>query len=163
MNSIASNPITTPAGKITDLGLPVLDCQEMHIRFHDSVMIDQPVQAGERGFLLSAISFGEPMLVLFVPDFNRMDCEKIGAKLCNHALLHHPHVVFVQVFNRKNATVGFYDAEKGCTEPGKAAFGAALVIGAITHRLNREVDFSQGDVTVHAEWAEDDNHVYIHI
>ena len=163
MNSIASNHIPPVLNQKFDLGHPVLDCQEMHIRFHDSVMIDQPVQAGERAFLLSAISFGEPMLVLFVPDFNRMDCEKIGAKLSGHALLHHPHVVFVQVYNRNKATVGFYDAEKGCTEPGKAAFGAALVIGAITHRLNREANFSQGDTIVHAEWDEEDNHVYIHI
>ncbi|MGL5788028.1 MAG: hypothetical protein ACRCX4_14615 [Bacteroidales bacterium] len=161
MNSVASNTLPAYLNNMTDLGSPVLNCQEMHIRFHDTVLIDQPVQVGERGFIVSAISFGQPMIVLFVPDFNRMDCEKIGAKLSGHALLHHPHIVFVQIYNRKNATIGFYDAGKGCTEPDKEAYGAALVVGAITHRLNRNVTFIQPDKKISAEWSEENNHVYI--
>lgn len=161
MSAMTTEMLPTILIEKNDIGIPVFDCSEMFTRFHTPEMIDLPVQVGEKGFLLSAVSFGDPMLVLFVPDFNRMDCEKIGNKISNHALLHHAHVVFVQIYNRKSATIGFYDANEGCITPPPEAYGAALTTGAVTHRLNRSAEFIRDGRRILAEWDEHSNHVYI--
>ncbi|MGL5317962.1 MAG: hypothetical protein ACRC9Q_04620 [Bacteroidales bacterium] len=144
-----------------DLGMPTFDCSDIFPHFNIPEMIDQPVQVGEKGFLLSAVSFGEPMIVLFVPDFNRIDCNKIGSKISGHALLNHTHVVFVQVYNRQSATIRYYNADEGCCTPTREAYGAALTLGHLTHRLNRSVEFAQKGIQIYARWEEETNHVYI--
>lgn len=161
MSNMTTETLPTILIEKNDTGTPDFDCSEMFAHFHATEMIDYPVQVGEKGFLLSAVSFGEPMLVLFVPDFNRLDCDKIGSKISGHALLNNAHVVFVQVYNRKKATIGFYNANEGCVTPTREAFAAALTIGAITHRLNRSAEFTQNDKLVLGEWDEESNHVFI--
>ncbi|MGL5919355.1 MAG: hypothetical protein ACRCZQ_02480, partial [Bacteroidales bacterium] len=69
--------------------------------------------------------------------------------------------VFVQVYNRKKATIGFYDANEGCGTPTPQAYAAALTVGAVTHRLNRSVEFMQNDKLILGEWDEQSNHVFI--
>lgn len=161
MSSMTTQTLPTVLIEKNDTGVPVFECSEIFTHPQTTEMIDYPVQVGEKGFLLSAVSFGEPMLVLFVPDFNRMDCEKIGSKISGHALLNNAHVVFVQVYNRKKATIGFYNANEGCVSPTRQAYAAALTVGAVTHRLNRSVEFMQNDKLILGEWDEQSNHVFI--
>ncbi|MGL4780893.1 MAG: hypothetical protein ACRCXN_08705 [Bacteroidales bacterium] len=145
-----------------DVGEPEFHVRDIGINWSSNQMIDSVFQVGEGAFLISAVKVQTPFLVLFIPDFNRLDFFKIGSKLSSHALLTADiNIVFVQVRSRDQASIVMYDSNQHHLGFNIQAVAAALSIGVITHRLNHKAIFSYEGLNLKAAWREYDNHILI--
>ncbi|MGL5636850.1 MAG: hypothetical protein ACRDD8_03100 [Bacteroidales bacterium] len=145
-----------------DVGEPEFHVRDIGVNWSSNQMIDSVLQVGEGAFLISAVKVQHSFIVLFIPDFNRLDFLKIGAKIASHALLTADiNIVFVQVQSRDQASILMYDSIQHQLGFNIQAVAAALSIGVITHRLNYKAVFSYEGLNLKATWREFDNHILI--
>lgn len=145
-----------------DVGEPEFHVRNIGVNWTSNQMIDSVLQVGEGAFMISAVKVESPFLVLFIPDFNRLDFLKIGSKLASHALLTADiDVVFVQVQSRDQASIIMYDSVQQELGFNLQAVAAALSIGVVTHRLNNKAIFSYEGLNLKAIWRDFDNHILI--
>ena len=107
---------------------------------------------------VTACSTGNPHCSLFVPSIEANMIETLGPKLENHpAFPNRTNVEFVQVRNRSEIEVGFWERGVGMTlASGTGSCGAsvAAILNGLTERQIR-VHTQSGMLDV--EWAEDGN------
>ena len=122
-----------------DMGNPKLE----EVIFSDGtkdILVSQHVSAGGYTFAGTAISMGNPHLVIFVDKIDEIDLAKIGP-----LFEHHPYfpqrvnVEFVQVLSRNEVRMRVW--ERGCGITSACGTGACATATAavINHKTDREV------------------------
>lgn len=105
--------------------------------------LDQPVTAGDKTFFATAVSMGNPHLVIFADAVDEVDLDELGPKLERHPLFpERVNVHFVQVQGPSELIQRTWERGAGKTLACGTGACACAVAAALTSRANR-------DVTVH--------------
>ena len=104
----------------------------------------------------TAISMGNPHLVLFVPDVDAIDLAKKGAELERHPLFpRRTNVHFVQILGPDEARVRVWERGAGATQACGTGACAVAVAGVETGRLSRRstIRLPGGPLTIEVDEA----------
>jgi diaminopimelate epimerase len=108
------------------------------------------------------VSIGNPHAVIFTPDVQRIDLERIGPVVENHkAFPRRINAHWVQVHSRSEVTMRTWERGSGITLACGTGACAVCVAGVLTGRTDRKIlaHLPGGDLTL--EWRESDNNVYM--
>lgn len=149
-------------GKVTyvtvDMGIP----ESIYIMSEEyaGCMIDMPIMVGKKSFKATAISMGNPHLVIFVDDVDRIELEKVGSMLENNPLFpDRINVEFAQVKNKNSIRMRVWERGSGITQACGTGACATSVAGFMTGRTERisSVNMDGGVLTIC--WDEETDHV----
>ena len=149
-------------GKVTcvtvDMGIPesIYIMSEGYYRW----MIVMPIIVGKKSFKATAISMGNPHLVIFVDDVDRIELEKVGPILENNPLFpDRINVEFAQVKNKDSIRMRVWERGSGITQACGTGACATAVAGFVTGRTERtsSVNMDGGVLTIC--WDEETDHV----
>lgn len=149
-------------GKVTyvtvDMGIP----ESIYIMSegYTGCMIDMPIIVGKKSFKATAISMGNPHLVIFVDDVDRIELEKVGPMLENNPLFpDRINVEFAQVKNKNSIRMRVWERGSGITQACGTGACATAVAGFMTGRTERisSVNMDGGVLTIC--WDEETDHV----
>lgn len=111
---------------------------------------------------ITTLSMGNPHCVLFVKDCSKLDLEGIGSALGAHPIYpDRANVEFVELISRKTLKMRVYERGAGETLACGTGACACLVAAVLNDQSEREADIILRGGTLHIEWCEADNHVYM--
>jgi len=119
----------------------------------DEQFIEQPVGEGYKG---TAVSMGNPHLVIFVDDVSKIELESIGPILEHHALFpKRTNVHFIQVVDRGHLIQRTWERGAGITLACGTGACASAVAAFVTGRAERSVDIKLPGGHLQVEYVED--------
>jgi diaminopimelate epimerase len=140
------------------LGSPEFEAAKIPVKSKSRYFINQTIKLAGRSYLASAVSVGNPHLILFCDDFD-FDWKAVGEKLESHQLFpKRINVGFVVPVSAKKIKVR--DWERGVGPTGSSGTGAAAAVAVAVMRgfIEREVTVScpAGEMEVLWKKGEDD-------
>lgn len=122
-----------------DMGNPKLE----EVIFTDGkkdILVSQPVSAGGYTFTGTAVSMGNPHLVIFVDKIEEIDLAKIGPLYENHPYFpQRVNVEFVQVLSRNEVRMRVWERGSGITSACGTGACATVAAAVINQKTDREV------------------------
>jgi len=144
-----------------DMGEPRLERGEIPMTGPAGRVVNEPLQAGEDSFHVTAVSMGNPHCVIFVPDASSVALNTLGPRLEMHpAFPRKTNVEFVQVLNDKELRMRVWERGAGPTMACGTGACASAVAAALNGHTGRKVRVHLRAGALDIEWAED-NHVYM--
>ncbi|HOQ67038.1 MAG TPA: diaminopimelate epimerase [Candidatus Atribacteria bacterium] len=139
-----------------NLGKPRFRPEEIPVAVEGEEVRNYPLEGGGRAFLFSALSLGNPHVVIFeIPP----EWEKYGREIENHPIFpNKTNVEFVEVKNRKEAVVKVWERGAGATLACGTGAAATLIAGVREGKLDREATIHLPGGPLKVEWQEE---VYI--
>jgi len=139
-----------------NLGKPRFRPEEIPVAVEGEEVRNCPLEGGGRAFLFSALSLGNPHVVIFeIPP----EWEKYGREIENHPIFpNKTNVEFVEVKNRKEAVVKVWERGAGATLACGTGAAATLIAGVREGKLDREATIHLPGGPLKVEWQEE---VYI--
>lgn len=147
-------------GEVTvDIGPPRLDWNEIPL----SKAVDTngfAIEANGVSVLASAVSVGNPHLVLFVDDVSAVDVARTGSTLEHHPLFpERTNVEFVQILSPTRMRMRVWERGVGITRACGTGACAVLVAAARRKLSSRKAEIVLDGGTLLIEWRERDGHV----
>ena len=108
------------------------------------------------------VSIGNPNYVIFVDDINDVDLAKVGPGL--EFLSRFPqrcNIEFAQVLSPNEIRMRVWERGSGITMACGTGACATLVAAALTGRTGRSATINMDGGSLHIEWRESDNHIYM--
>ncbi|MCX8123683.1 MAG: diaminopimelate epimerase [Spirochaetes bacterium] len=157
---------TVKKGKVhtvtVDMGEPILLRDKIPMIGNPGTVIEEEIHVDGVKFAITAVSMGNPHVVIYVEDVKNFPVEKYGPMIENHELFpKRTNVEFVQIVNEKEVIQRTWERGSGETLACGTGASAVTVAGVLTKKTARKlkVHLSGGDLTI--EWKEKDNHVYL--
>lgn len=145
-----------------DMGEPCFDPEAIPTTLQKRQLKRHRLRTEHGVHYISTLSMGNPHGVLFVEDVNKLDLNSIGATLGEHAIYpDRANIEFVEVISRKTLKMRVYERGAGETLACGTGACASLVAAVLNDKSEREVDIILRGGTLHIEWCEADNHVYM--
>jgi diaminopimelate epimerase len=139
-----------------DMGRPVLKGADIPVRVDAEPVVGVDVM-GYRG---TAVSMGNPHIVLFVDEITDGQVRGDGPKIENHPLFpRRTNVEFVKVLNGKNIEMRVWERGSGETLACGTGACAAAVASALNGFTGRNVEVKLLGGTLRIEWRETDGTV----
>ncbi len=143
-----------------DMGRPVWKAEAIPLKSIGSTFVNQPIEVAGRTFVGTAVSVGNPHLILFVPSIPSK-WKEIGQKLERHRFFPKgTNVEFVQTHGKTGATVAVWERGVGETLTCGTGSVAILAAGVITGRLARKAKIKMPGGVLDVEWMTD-GHLYL--
>jgi diaminopimelate epimerase len=145
-----------------DMGEPVLEPARIPVRLDGGRAVEREVEANGRRFTFTAVSMGNPHIVIEVDDAAGFPVETWGPPLETHELFpNKTNVEFVTFHTPEEVTMRVWERGVGQTMACGSGACAVVVAGALTGRCGRRavVHLKGGDLEI--EWKEEDNRVYM--
>lgn len=144
-----------------DMLEPVL-ANRKQLASEDGSMTDGLVDVLDREFRGTFVSMGNPHFVIFVDDISGVDVEKYGKALEYDPLFpERCNIEFAQVLDGGKIRTRVWERGSGITMACGTGACATAVAAAKTGRATRTSDIVMDGGTLHIEWSETDNHVYM--
>ncbi len=150
-----------------DMGEPILQPQQVPVDPTRLKATDQPQtfevpldQTGEM-FTATFVSMGNPHAMIFVPQVNAIELERLGPLLETHpAFPRRMNVHFVEVHSPEEVTMRTWERGSGVTLACGTGASAVCSAGVLTKRTARKIlaHLPGGDLTL--KWA-DNNHLFM--
>ncbi len=104
------------------------------------------------------VDVGNPVVGVFVEDFNQIDWRHIGQKIESQVEMfpEKTNVVFIKVIDRENIEIRIWERGAGETSSSGTCSIAAAVASASTGKTERRVSVHAPGGTTEAVWREDD-------
>lgn len=148
-------------GVEVDMGEPILKRKLIPMAGKDvEKVVDEELVVGQQKFKITAVSMGNPHVVIFVDDVEKIKLSEIGPKIENHkSFPERTNVEFVQVVNKKEVVMRVWERGAGETLACGTGACAVLVAGVLNKKLDRiaTVHLEGGDLEI--EWEEEKNHI----
>ena len=142
-----------------DMLEPVL-ANKSQLASEDGSMTDGLVDVVDTEFRGTFVSMGNPHFVIFVDDISSIDVTKYGKALEYDSLFPERYnIEFAQVLGDGSIRTRVW--ERGITMACGTGACATAVAAAVTGRASRKSDIVMDGGTLHIEWNEADNHVYM--
>ncbi len=142
-----------------DMGTPILDGPRIPVAAEGRV-VDAPLQIAGTTYQITCVSMGNPHCVVFVPDVDGLDLERIGPTFEHHAFFpKRVNTEFIRIDGPNALTMRVWERGSGETAACGTGACAALVAAALTGRAERTatVHLRGGDLRI--EWRAGDDHV----
>ena len=144
-----------------DMLEPVL-ANRKQLASEDGSMTDGLVDVLDREFRGTFVSMGNPHFVIFVDDISGVDVEKYGKALEYDPLFpERCNIEVAQVLDGGKIRTRVWERGSGITMACGTGACATAVAAAKTGRATRTSDIVMDGGTLHIEWSEADNHVYM--
>ena len=160
MAGLSTQQLSIRKGKVvsisSSLGMPRLDRKEIPMKGPAGQVVKESLKVGGRSYRITALSMGNPHVVLFVPNVDKAPLSDLGPKIERHPKFpQRTNVEFVQVLDRKNIRMRIWERGSGETlasGSGSSASAVAATLNGFTERKVR-VHVTLGVITVH--WKKD--------
>lgn len=140
-----------------DMGAPRLRRSEIPMRGDDSDrVVAEPLRVDRRKYEITAVSMGNPHVIVFAPDVTTVDVARIGPQIETHRLFpQRTNVHFVQVLSSTEITVRTWERGAGLTMACGTGACASLVASSLNDATGRRatVHLPGGDLLI--EWVGD--------
>jgi len=148
---------------VVNMGEPILRRDRIPMIGGQGMVVGETLQMDDGSrFTITAVSMGNPHVVIFVEEIEKFPVEKYGPIVENHALFpNRTNVEFVKVLNRKEVVQRTWERGTGETlscGTGASAVTAACILNKLTER-KIQIHLPGGDLKT--EWREDDNTIYL--
>jgi diaminopimelate epimerase len=148
---------------IINMGEPILRRDRIPMIGSPGMVISESLQLDDgTRFNITALSMGNPHVVIFVEELEKFPVEKYGPLLENHTLFpNRTNVEFVKVINRKEIAQRTW--ERGTGETLSCGTGAsAVTVACILNNLTeRKITILLRGGKLKTQWREADNCVYL--
>ena len=144
-----------------DIGAPVFNCSIIPVVSSGERLCGEKIEIEGRSFVAYAMSLGNPHLVLFCDDVDRLDLCKYGSAAENLNIFpNRTNVEFCRINSRK--TIRLRTWERGTGETNACATGccACLCAGVLADKCDREVTVFQNGGKTYVEW-DDNGHLHM--
>ena len=119
-------------------------------------VIDFPVNAHNKQFLVSCVNVGNPVACVFVDEFEPM-WRACGKTLESHeAFPQRANIVFVRVIDRENIELRIWERGAGETSSSGTCVSGSAALAALTNRTGRRVSVHTEGGTTEFLWRDDD-------
>lgn len=146
-----------------DIGEPEFLASKIPVRSKQQYFIGQYVTVLEKNFLMTAVSWGNPHVVVFVDDVMDFEVEKYGKEIENMTSLfpQKTNVTFVQI--EDGAAISIREWERGTGETLSCGTGccSAVVASVLKGYSLREAAVKQIGGVMYVAWDEATNHVFL--
>ena len=144
-----------------DMLEPVLN-DKKQMASEDGSMKDGLVDVIDREFRGTFVSMGNPHFVIFVDNVNEIDVARYGKALEFDSLFpERCNIEFAQILDNGQIRTRVWERGSGITMACGTGACATAVAAAITGRATRKSEIVMDGGTLHIEWNEADNHVYL--
>ena len=128
----------------------------------DGSLTEGLVEADDKEFRGTFVSMGNPHFVIFVDDISEIDVARYGKILEYDPLFpERCNIEFAEVLPSGAIRTRVWERGSGITMACGTGACATAVAAAITGRASRESDIVMDGGTLHIEWNEQDDHVYM--
>ena len=141
-----------------EIGKPLFASEDVPIDtgLRTASVVDHKLYIGETPYAVSAVNVGNPVICLFVDDFD-LDWRIVGRELEVHpALPERANVVFVKPGDRASIEIRIWERGAGETSSSGTCSAAAAVLSAFTGRTGRRVAVHAPGGTTDIDWRADD-------
>ena len=123
---------------------------------------DGTLKAAFRSFKGTFVSMGNPHFVTFVDDIDDIDVARFGS-IMEHdkSFPERANIEFAQIMPDGEIRTRVWERGSGITMACGTGACATAVAAALTNRRGRTSDIKMDGGTLHIEWSEADNHVYM--
>jgi diaminopimelate epimerase len=145
-----------------DMGEPILLRDKIPMIGNPGTVIEEDLHVDGVKFSITAVSMGNPHVVIYVEDVKNFPVEKYGPMIENHELFpKRTNVEFVQIVTGKEVIQRTWERGSGETLACGTGASAVTVAGVLTEKTDRrlKVHLKGGDLAI--EWNNKDNHVYL--
>ena len=144
-----------------DMLEPVLN-DKKQMASEDGSMKDGLVDVIDREFRGTFVSMGNPHFVIFVDNVDEIDVARYGKALEFDSLFpERCNIEFAQILDNGKIRTRGWERGSGITMACGTGACATAVAAAITGRATRKSEIVMDGGTLHIEWNEADNHVYL--
>ena len=144
-----------------DMLEPVLN-DKKQMASEDGSMKDGLVDVIDREFRGTFVSMGNPHFVIFVDNVDEIDVARYGKALEIDSLFpERCNIEFAQILDNGKIRTRVWERGSGITMACGTGACATAVAAAITGRATRKSEIVMDGGTLHIEWNEADNHVYL--
>lgn len=134
------------------LGTPEFHSKKIPVASESTFFINQTIHCFNRAYITSAVSVGNPHLILFCDDFE-FDWQIIGAELESHKLFpDRVNVGFVKIIDGSNIDIRDFERGVGPTESSGTGAGAAVAISVMRGFTDRKVNVHSKAGILQVEW-----------
>jgi diaminopimelate epimerase len=145
-----------------DMGPPILEAARIPTLLPGDPPVDVPLEIQERSFRATAVSMGNPHVVIFLDDVEAFPLETLGPLLERHpAFPRRVNAHVVQVLSRGEVRMRTWERGSGITLACGTGACAVCVAGVLTGRTDRRVlaHLPGGDLEL--EWPSADASVFM--
>lgn len=145
-----------------DMGEPILRPDLIPVKVVGQQAVGVPVTVASHNLLMTCVSMGNPHAVFFCDDVAKIELERIGPLLENHALFpQRVNVHFVQVVSSNEVIMRTWERGSGITLACGTGAAAVCVAGVLASKTGRAIlaHLPGGDLKI--VWDQKDNHVYL--
>lgn len=143
-----------------DMGEPILNPKEIPI----NIKIDKEPAVGidVMGYRATAVSMGNPHIVIFVDNITDELVLNHGPKIEKHLLFpQKTNVEFIKIIDKNTISMRVWERGSGETLACGTGACASVVAGVLNNLTSRKVNVNLLGGTLHIEWNEDNNRVYL--
>lgn len=141
-----------------EIGRPAFESAAIPMRTDEprEVVVDYPLDVGERKVEVTALQMCNPNCCLFVEDFARVDWRALGQMIERHACFpERTNVEFIRVDGRNTISVRVWERGVGETEASGTGACAAAVAACLKGLTDRRVLVEMPGGVLEVEWRED--------
>ncbi|MGH7787423.1 MAG: diaminopimelate epimerase [Candidatus Binatia bacterium] len=144
-----------------DMGAPILDGPLIPVAAEGRV-IDAPLEVAGATYAVTCVSMGNPHCVLFLPEVDDLDLERLGPPFERHPFFpRRVNTEFIRVDGPRALRMRVWERGSGETAACGTGACAALVAAVLTGRSDRHAALQLNGGTLDIEWRAADDHVYM--
>ena len=166
LGGIKTLDLTIEKGRVStvrvDMGEPVLKPELIPMNVEGDSFINREIRVNGRAYKGTAVSMGNPHIVIPVSGIDDFDLPMIGPQFEHHPLFpRRTNTEFIENPDKANIRMRVWERGAGETLACGTGASASLVASVLTGKANRKatVHLLGGQLTV--EWDEKTNHVFI--
>jgi diaminopimelate epimerase len=149
------------AGVTVDMGEPILEPAKIPMVGYKE-NLNQSIRVFGEEYIFTAVSMGNPHIVIFGVDLKNLELNEVGPDLENHkAFPARTNVHFVNIISRNEIRVRHWERGAGETMACGTGACACVVAGVLGNKLERVVTVHVPGGDLKIRWDEKTNHVFM--
>lgn len=146
-----------------DIGEPRMDTKVIPVNTDLPEFVEQPVQVLDKTFHITAVSWGNPHVAMYVDSVADLDVEKYGKTIeyMTELFTNKTNVTFAEFVSRDYVKIREWERGTGETIGCGTGCCTAVVAGVLTGRTDRKVTVEQIGGPLYIEWDEETNHMFM--
>ena len=149
-----------------DLGEPVFERAKIPMQYapgeEDQKVINEKLYVGDEIFEYTAVSMGNPHVVIWVKNLEEFPVEEYGPRIENYSLFpNRTNVMFVELTKDESIKQRSWERGVGETLSCGTGAGASVVVGVLLGKVPRKTRVETKGGMLEVYWSEKDGHVYL--
>lgn len=146
-----------------DIGEPCMNTAIIPVTTKLAEFVEQPVMVGDKMFYMTAVSWGNPHVAMFVDKLEGLDVEYYGKSIeyMTELFPQKTNVTFVESVSSNYLKIREWERGTGETIGCGTGCCTAVVAGVLTNRCERKVTVEQIGGLLEVEWDERTSHMFM--